>query len=78
MAKPKHRRQHAADTAPEHPAIAGDLIWGAAAIGAEIGVGERRAYYLLDRGHIPARRVGSIWCASRRQLRDALCGDTAA
>jgi hypothetical protein len=76
MTKPKHHRQPA--TVTKHPTIAGDLIWGAKHIGAEIGVDERKAFYLLDQGHIPARKIGSLWVASRRQLRAALCGDETA
>jgi hypothetical protein len=79
MTRPKrHQREHAARPDPEgaahHPSIGGDLIWGAAAIAAELGIGERKAFYLLDRKLIPGRKVGSLWCASRRQLRAALCG----
>jgi hypothetical protein len=59
----------------EHPALAGDLIWGAAAIAAELGIEERRAFYLLDRRLIPARKIGTLWCASRHQLRVAFLGD---
>jgi hypothetical protein len=61
----------------EHPALAGDLIWGAAAIAAELGVEERRAFYLLDQRLIPARKIGALWCASRQQLRDAFLGASA-
>jgi hypothetical protein len=58
--------------------IADDLIWGAAAIGREIGAkDDKRAHYLLGRRLIPARKVGRIWVASRQELRAKLCGRTA-
>jgi hypothetical protein len=53
MTKPKHHQQHAA--APD-TTIADDLVWGAGPIGDEIGVNSRRAFYLLERGQIPARK----------------------
>jgi hypothetical protein len=46
-----------------------DLIWGAEAIGAEIGLNTRQAFWLLENGQIPARKVGRRWCASRTGLR---------
>ena len=46
-----------------------DIVWGAQAIGAEIGVGARRAFYLLERRLVPGRKIGATWCASREALR---------
>jgi len=46
-----------------------DLIWGADAIANELGVNLRQAFYLLDKGEIPAKKVGRKWCTSRRGLR---------
>jgi hypothetical protein len=74
MSRPKYRQQQTHRTGET---VADDLIWGAAAIGAEIGVDERKAFYLLARRFIPARKVGRLWAASRRELRAALCGDAA-
>jgi hypothetical protein len=54
--------------------LAGDLLWGAAAVGREIGVDEKRAFYLLGNRLIPGRKIGKIWVASRGELRAALCG----
>jgi hypothetical protein len=53
--------------------IADDLIWGAAAVGKEIGVDEKRAFYLLGNRLIPGRKIGKIWVVSRGALREALC-----
>jgi hypothetical protein len=71
MTRPKYRLQQ---TARAGGSIGDDLIWGAAAIGDEIGVDERKSFYLLEHEHIPARKVGNLWVASRRELRAKLCG----
>jgi len=47
-----------------------DILWGAAAIAAEIGLNVRQCFYLLETGKIPAKKVGRKWCASRRGLRN--------
>ncbi len=54
------------------------LIWGAKAIGAEIGVDDRRAFYLLERGEIPAKKVGGKWVAERSKLRNFFLRDDVA
>jgi hypothetical protein len=74
-ARQTHRAQSDPIRDDVHPSISGDLIWGAPALAAELGISVRRAYYLLDRRLIPARQIGAIWCASRRQLRARLLGD---
>jgi hypothetical protein len=80
MAPPErhHQNQSSESAVAEHVNIAGDLIWHASGIAHELGVTERRAAYLLSRRLIPARQIGAVWVASRRELRAALCGDTAA
>ena len=52
-----------------------ELIWGAAAIGREINASRRRAFYLLQNGLIPAKKVGESWVASRKSLRGYFLGD---
>lgn len=47
-----------------------NLIWGADEIAKAIKVTRRRAFYLLENGHIPARKVGGKWCADLETLRD--------
>jgi hypothetical protein len=44
------------------------IVWGAEAIGAVIGVNKAKAYYLLQRGRIPARKVGDEWVAEETKL----------
>jgi hypothetical protein len=52
-----------------------DILWGAAAIGEAIGRNTRVAYHLLERGLIPGKKIGKVWCASRRKLLHALTGE---
>lgn len=47
-----------------------DLVWGALAIAALIGTTPKAAFHMLERGQIPARKVGRRWCASRKALRE--------
>jgi hypothetical protein len=52
-----------------HDDLARDLLHGQHAIARFIGVPVRRAEYMLQKGQIPARRVGTRWIASRARLR---------
>jgi hypothetical protein len=45
------------------------IIWGAEAIGREVGLDERAAFYALERGFLPANKVGKKWATTRRRLR---------
>lgn len=50
-------------------------IWGASAIARAAGLPDRAAaYHLLERGLLPARRVGRRWVTTRARLRRALTG----
>ncbi len=52
-----------------------DAVWGGKQIGKYIGRSARSTFYLLESGAIPARKVGTLWVASRRELRLALFGE---
>lgn len=45
------------------------VLWGASAIGNELGLNRRQAFNLLEQGQLPARKVGGKWCADRESLR---------
>jgi hypothetical protein len=46
-----------------------DIIWGAPAIGAVIGLSPSQTYHHLANGYIKsARKKGGRWCASRAEL----------
>ena len=47
-------------------------LWGARAIGEVIDLDEKRVFYLLERGVIPARKVGGKWVANREKVVAAL------
>jgi hypothetical protein len=53
--------------------LADDIIWGVDGengIAAFLGIDTRKAYYLIDRGKIPAQKLGrKTITASRSQLR---------
>lgn len=44
-------------------------LWGAKAIGDELGLPERKTFYLLEKGLLPARKIGRIWVSTRKELR---------
>jgi hypothetical protein len=50
--------------------VADDKLSGVPEIAAEIGENQRRTYYLLEKGLIPAGKLGATWVASRRALRE--------
>lgn len=49
-----------------------DVLKGAKAAGAATGLSAREIFYLVECGHIPARRVGRSLFFSRRALLAAL------
>jgi hypothetical protein len=51
-----------------------DILWGADAIGAYLNVPRRRAFYLLERRFVPARKIGATWTSSKAELRNFLTG----
>lgn len=51
------------------PKLADDLLYGAAAIAAELGLRKHQAIWRLNHGQLPARRLGRVWVASRAALR---------
>ena len=55
----------AADPVP----LADDLLRGCVQIAEFLGESERRTFYLLQTGQIPAGKVGTVWIASKTALR---------
>nr|WP_026479354.1 hypothetical protein [Ahrensia sp. 13_GOM-1096m] len=45
-----------------------DLIWGAEEIAKLIGRSRRSTFHMLEKGELPAKRVGSRWVAERGKL----------
>ena len=59
-------------------------IWGGHAIAREAGLfnddgtpDTRKAFYLLEQGHLPASKVGNQWVSTRRRLRAVFAGAAA-
>jgi len=51
-------------------------IWGATAIAQAAGLPNRAAAYpLLERGVLPARKLGRKWVSTPSQIRGAVTGD---
>jgi hypothetical protein len=57
------------------PTLADDLLWGVRAIADELGIDVRRAYYMLQRQHLPGIKCGTLWVASRSALRARFNGE---
>jgi hypothetical protein len=49
-----------------------DLVWGARSIARLIGKSERATFHLLEKGDLPAKKVGAQWVVSRKALAEAL------
>jgi hypothetical protein len=45
-----------------------DVLWGAKEIGRYIGKSPRAAVHLLEKGWLPARKVGKAWTATKKEL----------
>lgn len=60
------------------PTESSPFIWGARDIAKAIGKTERATFHMLERGVIPARRVGARWVADRAALLGFLSGERAA
>ena len=52
-----------------------DTVWGAANIGRTLNCSARKAFYLLEKGLIPGRKIGGSWVSTASQLRAATAGD---
>jgi hypothetical protein len=57
------------DKQTNEPALSDDVLWGCAVIAAEIARPEHITFRLLQRGLIPADKVGAIWVTTRTRLR---------
>lgn len=53
---------------PEQSAETNQYIWGAAEIATLIGKSTRATFHLLEKGELPAKKVGGRWVTSRGQI----------
>lgn len=49
-------------------------IWGAQAIGEVVNLPPSKAYWALEQGYLPGRKVGKKWVSTKRQLIAAVTG----
>jgi len=49
-------------------------IWGAPSIAKVINRSPSETYYLLERGLVPARKIGKAWTSTPRELLAAVTG----
>lgn len=49
-------------------------IWGVPAIAEVINRSPSKVYYLLEKGHLPARKIGKLWTSTPRELLTAVTG----
>lgn len=50
-------------------------IWGVKAIADVIGRSERQTFYMLEKGLLPAEKIGKSWVSTLRKLRTRFEGD---
>ena len=50
------------------PELSDDLIESANSIAAFLNIPTRRAFYLLERGYLPAFKIGARWTARKSTL----------
>jgi hypothetical protein len=66
------------DCSMGHEPLHRDLLIGAEAIAAEIGIDVRQVYHWLQQGHIPATKTGALWTSTRSALRRHFSGEKVA
>jgi hypothetical protein len=49
-------------------------IWGVPAIAEIVNRSPTKVYYLLEKGHLPARKIGKLWTSTPRELLAAVIG----
>jgi hypothetical protein len=54
------------------PPLGDDVVWGAKEIGRVINQPPRKAFHMLEQGHIPGRKIGKRWCSWRSRLMEAV------
>ena len=47
-----------------------DLVWGCKAIAQVINKTPRATFHLLEKGQIPATKIGNQWATTRKKLRE--------
>jgi hypothetical protein len=53
-------------------------VWGAEKIGEILDTSPRQTFYLLEKGLVPARKIGNRWQSTEKELEDFLRGGAVA
>jgi hypothetical protein len=61
-------------TQPRPETIERDILWGAPAIAKAIGKSPRATYHMLERGQLPATKIGGQWVMSMVKLLEVVRG----
>ena len=51
-----------------------DVVWGAKGIGVVINCTPRKTQFLLENGHLPAKKIAGRWCSTKTKLRKHIEG----
>jgi hypothetical protein len=54
------------------PTVDDEVLWGARKIGERVGLSERQASDKLQRGLLPAKKIGDSWVSTAQALRTAV------
>jgi hypothetical protein len=49
-------------------------VWGVGPIAEIVNRSPTKVYYLLEKGHLPARKIGKLWTSTPRELLNAVIG----
>ena len=49
-------------------------VWGVPEIAEIINRSTTKTYYLLEKGYVPARKIGKLWTSTPRELLNAVIG----
>jgi hypothetical protein len=69
--------EEADSQAPEGAEESAELLWGAVAIANFVGRNPRQTYWMLEKGTLPAKKIGKLWVGRRSTLRALFMGEGA-
>lgn len=69
------RRRLGVTAPPAETTLAGDLLPGAEKISEYTGIPVRQVFYQLQRGFLPAVKLGRLWVGSKKRLRAHFNGE---
>jgi hypothetical protein len=70
------QRRLSAEPTDNSDTLASDILRGAKAIAAFVGIDIRQCFHKLEHGHLPALKEGGVWVTTRLRLRAHYNGGT--